>query len=239
MKMRPGRLVSRGFVAGLALALGSYATYAAWAWLRYGRVAGRANADERDVLLDRFIPTYEIVERHHIRVAAPAATTFSAAMEMDLLSSPIVRTLVKGREWAMGAHSQNDAHAGSFLEQMIAIGWGVLAEIPAREIVMGAVTKPWVADVTFRPVPPEDFAAFREPDYVKIVWTLRADPAGSRESVFRTETRAVATDPAARARFRRYWALASPGIILIRWAALRPVKKAAERRARLGRQPDA
>ena len=79
----------------------------------------------------------------------------------------------------------------------------MLAEIPGREIVMGAVTQPWMANVVFRALPPDEFASFHEPDYVKIVWTLRADPRGPSESTFRTETRAVATDPGPRARFRR------------------------------------
>jgi hypothetical protein len=112
------------------------------------------------------------------------------------------------------------------------IGWGALAEIPGREIVMGAVTRPWVADVVFRPLTPGAFEAFREPDYVKIVWTLRADPIGTAASMFRTETRVATTDAAARSKFRRYWAFASPGIILIRWASLRPLKAEAERRVR-------
>jgi hypothetical protein len=97
---------------------------------------------------------------------------------------------------------------------------------------MGAVTQPWMADVVFRPLPPDEFAAFHEPDYVKIVWTLRADPVGAADSVFRTETRVATTDPTARARFRRYWSFASPGIILIRWMTLGPLKAEAERRAR-------
>ncbi len=67
---------------------------------------------------------------------------------------------------------------------------------------------------------------------MKIVWTLRADADGESSSVFRTETRAVATDAGARARFRRYWAVASPGIGMIRWLSLRPLKHDAERRAR-------
>lgn len=100
---------------------------------------------------------------------------------------------------------------------------------------MGAVTQPWHADVVFRPLPPSEFAAFSEPDYVKIVWTLRADPIDPNGSMFRTETRAVATDSTARARFRRYWSFLSPGIILIRWASLRTLKREAERRARGGR----
>ena len=68
---------------------------------------------------------------------------------------------------------------------------------------------------------------------MKIAWTLRADPLGANESVFRTETRAIATDAAARAKFRRYWSFLSPGIALIRLMSLRPVKSEAERRARM------
>jgi hypothetical protein len=60
-------------------------------------------------------------------------------------------------------------------------------------------------------------AAFNDPDYVKIVWTLRADPVDATHSVFRTETRVVATDPEARRNFRKYWSFLSPGIIVIRW----------------------
>ena len=43
-----------------------------------------------------------------------------------------------------------------------------------------------------------------------------------------TETRAVATDPTARAAFRRYWAFFSPGIVLIRLIAIRLVKARAQ-----------
>jgi hypothetical protein len=108
----------------------------------------------------------------------------------------------------------------------------VLADVPEREVVVGAVTKPWEANVTFRALAPDQFAAFSEPGYVKIAWTLRAESIGTTDSIFRTETRAVATDATARAKFRRYWSFLSPGIILIRWAILGPLKSEAERRAR-------
>jgi hypothetical protein len=39
---------------------------------------------------------------------------------------------------------------------------------------------------------------FNEPGSVKITWALRADVTGATESVFRTETRGVATDVMAR-----------------------------------------
>jgi hypothetical protein len=96
--------------------------------------------------------------------------------------------------------------------------------------VVGAVTKPWEANVTFRSLAPDEFAAFAEPGCVKIAWTLRADPIGEHESIVRTETRALATSLSARTRFRRYWAFLSPGTILIRWMSLAPLKAEAERR---------
>jgi hypothetical protein len=63
------------------------------------------------------------------------------------------------------------------------------------------------------------------------VWSLRADPDGSGRCVLRTETRAVATDDAARQKFLRYWSRFSPGIILIRRLMLGPIRRDAERRA--------
>ena len=93
---------------------------------------------------------------------------------------------------------------------------------------------PVVVSAGCAPAKPDEFAAFQEPDYVKIVWNLRADPVGSGESIFRTETRAAATDAGARAKFRVYWSFASPGIWLIRRLTLVPLRREAERRFRRG-----
>ena len=227
--------VGRCLAAGVGLAAAAYGAYVATAWYRFGHVTHQAGREDTDALLDKFMPTYDVAERHHVRVAAPAEVTLQAATEMDLQRSAIVRGIIKAREWIMGSHPTNDQQVRALLSQMRAIGWGGLAEIPGREIVMGAVTQPWMADVVFRPLPPEEFAAFHEPDYVKIVWTLRADSLGPAESIFRTETRVVTTDAAARTKFRRYWSLVSPGIIVIRWMLLGPLKADAERRARAAR----
>ncbi len=218
-------------VRGVGLAAAGYGAYAARAWARYGRVPS-ATEDEADPLLDHFMPVYEIVERHHVRVEAPADITFAAACEADLMQSPIVRAIFKTRELVLGSEPDTMERPRGLLALTTSIGWGRLAEVPGREILMGAVTQPWEANVEFRSLPPDEFAAFDKPGYVKIAWTLRADPVGETESVFRTETRAVATDPVARSNFRRYWALLSPGIIIIRWLTLGPLKADAERRAR-------
>jgi hypothetical protein len=227
---------TRSCAAGAALAAGSYAAYVGVTWLRYGHVATPTD-EQADPLLDRFMPVYEIVERHQTHVAAPADVTLSAAYDMALDDSRIVRAIFRGREILLGAETDTTPRPRAILELTKSLGWGVLAESPGREIVMGAVTQPWQANVVFRSLPPEKFAAFQEPDYVKIVWTLRADPLANGQSIFRTETRAVATSPHARARFRNYWSRLSPGIILIRRSTLGPLRKEAERRAMMKSRP--
>jgi hypothetical protein len=216
--------------AGVGLATAAYATYAAVTWARYGATHAPA-AGEADALLDHFMPVYDVVERHHVRVHAPVAVTFAAACDMDLRRSAVINAVFKGREWIMrsGPGSAGGPHA--MIPQMLAIGWRILAEVPGRVIVMGAVTQPWQGNVVFRGLSPDAFVRFDEPDYVKIAWTLRADPAGDDQSMFRTETRAVATSAVARAKFRRYWAFLSPGIWLIRRMSLGLVRADAERRA--------
>ena len=218
------RAATRLLAAGAGVAAGAYAAVLGLAWHRYGRVRP-AEADDVDPLLDRFMPAYDVVERHHIQIAAPAAITLAAAEAQDLLHLPLVRAIFRARELALGATPETDPQPVGLLAQVLALGWGVLADEPGRELVVGSVTKPWEPNPTFRALPPDEFVAFCEPGYVKIAWTLRADAVGESASVFRTETRAVATDAIARARFRRYWAFASPGIGMIRWLSLVPLKQ--------------
>ena len=229
--MRP--FLRRGvtwLAAGLGLAAATYAGYVGLTWYRYGDAA-RPRPEEEDALLDRFMPEYEVVERHHIHVGAPAEVTLASAREVDLQGSGVIRSIIKARETILGATPDDRQRPRGLLAETQSLGWGVLADVPGREIVVGAVTRPWDADVKFIALPADRFAAFAEPSFIKIVWTLRADPVGSATSVFRTETRAVATDAFARAKFRRYWSLVSLGIWLIRRMSLGPLKSEAERRA--------
>lgn len=229
----PRRSYGRGPARWMAFAAGAtfaaYLAYVATSWARYGQPATSAD-DEEDPLLDRFMPVYDVVDRQHRRMTAPAAAVLAASREMNLLDSPVARAIFKARELILSARPEDRRHGRGLLAEVQALGWAVLAEIPDREIVVGAVTQPWKANVIFRAVPAEKFAAFAEPDYVKIVWNLRADPIGPRTSIFRTETRAVGTDTAARAKFRAYWAFFSPGMKLIRWASLGPLANDAARR---------
>ena len=218
--------------AGIGFAAASYGAYVAVTWCRYGHPAPAVHPEDTDLLLDRFMPAYEVVERHHVQVAAPADATFSAACDMNLQQSPIIRAIFGVRQLILGGRSESSCVPPGLVAQAKAWGWGVLAEVPGREILFGAATQPWVANPVFRALPPDEFRTFAEPGYVKIAWTLRTDRIGDTKSVFRTETRVTSTDAISRAKFRRYWALLSPGIILIRRASLGPLKTDAELRAR-------
>jgi hypothetical protein len=109
------------------------------------------------------------------------------------------------------------------------MGWAVLSSTPQREIILGTVTQPWNRNVVFHALPLEEFVAFHEPGFVKILVTIGAHSIDSTTSTFRVGTYVATTDPVARARFRRYWAVFSPGILLIRTFTLNAVKHEAER----------
>jgi hypothetical protein len=222
--------ISKWIGAGAAIAGSTYAAYAAITWLRYGRHR-RPRGDEVDVLLDSFMPSYDVCERRAIAVKAPADITLAAAKDLTLDDSVVIRGIFKGRELLLHSKPSSLERARGLYYGMQELGWCVLAETE-NEIVFGAATRPWDANPVFRRLWTEEFADFAEPGYVKIIWTLRADPEGVGTTTFRTETRVVATDDSARAKFRRYWALLSPGIIAIRLAMLPALKAAAEARAR-------
>jgi hypothetical protein len=228
--MNPARLLRYGAAAAGAGVLG-FGAWSALAWARYGQVD--PNRHPPDELLDRFLPNPEVDEYHQIKVRAPAAITLAAAKETDLQASPIANAIFWLRAIPTLLRGEPFRPQGSrgIVEQTLGLGWGVLAEEPDREIVIGAYTQPWHERVTFHPLPPEEFAGFDQPGYVKIVWTLGAEPLGPNESLLVTRTRAVATDPQSRRKFRRYWAPMSAGIILIRYAGLPRMRKEAERRA--------
>src|SRR2546428_3940499 len=94
--------------AGGGLAAASYFANAGMTWYRFGHVE-RAAAQDEDPLLDRFMPVYDVVERHHLRVAAPAQITLSAAAHIDLRQSAIIRCIFQGREWILGSNPDQNA----------------------------------------------------------------------------------------------------------------------------------
>src|SRR5688572_23314167 len=103
--MTPRSLISSTsrWIAGAAgLAAATYGAYAAITWLRYGQ-HGNPSVEERDALLDAFMPHYDVVERHHVAIRAPAEVVLAAARGMDMAGSPVARAIFRARDIVMGA----------------------------------------------------------------------------------------------------------------------------------------
>ena len=108
-------------------------------------------------------------------------------------------------------------------------GWPNLAEDRDHYYVAGAICRPWNAEPGFTAIASDQFAAFAEPDGVKIAWTLEAAELGPALTRFATETRAAATDQQARIKFQHYWRKFGAGIILIRLVLLPVLRRRAEK----------
>src|SRR6185295_8336178 len=134
-------------LGGAAAAAGlGWAGYAALAWSRDGRPGAHPKTESP---LDSFMPAFEVGELRETRVAAPADVTYASALALDLERLPLVRAIFRGRELLMGAAPARQPEQ-RFLREILAVGWGVLAEEPGRAMVFGAATQPWHADVKFR-----------------------------------------------------------------------------------------
>ena len=215
-------------VCAFGLAAAAYTAYVGTAWLRYGQPRRAKATTDEDELLDRFMPEYEVVDRQSIHISARPDAAFRAACDSDLMYLPFVRAIFATRAFILRSPADTPEHIPGLIAFTKSQGWSVLAELPGREIVMGTATRPWEAKVVFRSLAPDEFAAFDEPGFVKIAWTLRADTAKTEGTKFRTETRAMTTDDTARRKFRWYWAVFSPGIVLIRRLMLKQLRTEAE-----------
>ena len=86
----------RRWAGGLtAMAVVGYGAAVMWGWARFGHE--RPGSDEGDRLLDRFMPHYDIVERHSGRVDAPAAIALEAATAIRLEQSTVVDAIIRTR----------------------------------------------------------------------------------------------------------------------------------------------
>lgn len=185
------------------------------------------------LLLDQFLPRYDLAVAHAHVFRAPPAECFRAASEVDLFRAPLVRALLdlrglpqrlvgtlrgRGRAAAPGA-----SRATFRLKDMVGLGWTLLGETPGSQMVLGQVSRPWkaVATSTGSPMTPQRFVSFDRPGFAKIATSLRVDPYGSRFSILTMETRVAVTDDASRLRFRRYWLLVGPFSALIRRTTIR------------------
>jgi hypothetical protein len=182
------------------------------------------------MLIDKYMPSFDVRHYADVRFDAEPGQAYAALRALDLERSWIVRLLFTLRTLPARIVGKPPAPEPSsvqrtFLESALKMGWVILEEVAGQELVAGAVTQPWVANVIFRGLPPDEFVRFEEPGYAKIVWNIAVRKCDGGGAIASTETRVLATEAESRRKFRRYWIVFSPGIRLIRRVALAEVRR--------------
>ena len=88
----------------------------------------------------------------------------------------------------------------------------LLGEEPGVEIVFGQIGRPWkpVGASSGPSVEQSGFAAFDQPGFAKIAFSLRVQPYGTASSIVAMDTRIVVTGPKSRQRFSATGRSSSP-----------------------------
>jgi hypothetical protein len=180
------------------------------------------------VLIDRFLPDYDVIEHHALDVDAPVDEAYRAVKELDLARSPIVLALLfaRGLPHLFTGAVKPKRRLG--LDKIVESGFVVLAEEPDRELVLGIVGKFWQLSSGVHRIEPDEFIGFDAPGFAKAVWNFAVSARPGGGSRVETETRVVSTDDDARRQFSRYWWLIGRFSALIRRVVLGQIKREAE-----------
>lgn len=183
------------------------------------------------MLLDEFLPDYDVADRHRVAVGASVGRVYDAVRALDMGGSAMIRTLFFLRELPALLTARNrggERRLGLTLDGLIGSGFVLLGERPGREILLGLVGRFWTPSGDLRRVRADEFRGFATPGYAKAAWSFFLTPQDPETTLLLTETRVLCLDPASRTRFRRYWSFVGPFSGVIRKEVLRGIKREAE-----------
>lgn len=187
------------------------------------------------VLIDDYMPSWNVRSHHQIAVHASREETFAAVRNADLGAHPVVRAMLGLRALpsALAANRIPELRERAFraitLAEFEGQGFRILEENPPSDLLIGLEGAFWKPGGDLRTVSP---ATFKEPvpaGRARAAWSFTVESISATQSVLATETRVLAGDPAALRWFRVYWVLVGWGSGLIRRLMLRSIKAEAER----------
>jgi hypothetical protein len=180
--------------------------------------------------LDDLVPMTDHVTRQSRWIAAPPSVVWEELHQARLTSLPV--TLVLSGVRALPVLLTGKWRGRLDRTFLDVVPLPVLSSEPPSAVVFGGLLQAWRLTGGERP-PALDASGVRtwsEPGWVKVGMEFRLTPSiGGTE--LSSETRVVATDPATRRRFARYWLVVRPGSSAIRWELLTAVALKAEARA--------
>jgi len=199
------------------------------------------------MIVDDFLPIYDVSDAVATVVEADAQTTWDALMEVDLVEVGRRRPMVA----MLGAlrmlpdivshllHGEAPPAAPRHLRLRDTItlpqdqgGWILLGERARDEIALGLVGKFWRPVIEFATVGPTAFRDFAKPGYAKTIYSLSVRPLGGGRTIVSGMMRTATTDEHARHWFRRYWTLGvGSGAHILVNGLLDVTREAAEARA--------
>ena len=184
------------------------------------------------MLIDSFAPVFDAVETHSVTIDASPDVVCQTLWTADLGGSALIKLLLGLRSLPgfilRGCHplprDQNIT-----LQTLIDSGFGILAQEPGQEIVLGVTGKFWRPTGNLSPFKRESFNPPVSPGLARAVWNFSVKETGNGRTILSTETRVVCGDRASRRKFRAYWFFVRPFSGLIRRIMLKRVRKAAGR----------
>ena len=180
------------------------------------------------MLIDDFLPTYDVRERHQTRVRAPLDKVYSAVQELDLREAKLSMLLFRLR----GMPAGKTAPACFKLDDFLKMRFILLGERANEELLLGLVGRFWTPSGELLRLSATAFRDFNQPGYAKAAWNFSLAEQPDKTVLLETETRVLCLDEASRRRFRLYWLFVGTFSGLIRREILQAVKQSAERAQR-------
>lgn len=178
--------------------------------------------------LDDVLPNSHYVTRQSRWINASPESVWTALHEVKLTGLPLTVVLSSARflPVLLSGNGFGQLHDRPFLD---ALPVPLLSSSAPESVVFGGVLQAW--KLAGGDEPPElDAEGVRDwiqPGWVKALMDFRLTPMGNGTELS-SETRVLATDPAARRRFAFYWLFVQPGSTAIRWEVLTAVQLKAE-----------
>ena len=171
-------------------------------------------------MLDQLIPTPRLIEVDYVDLAATPERVWQLVRHGDLARSPLIHGLFELRalpERLSGKHRPTTLKIDDLRSSPEQPGFQVLVDSAPLAVAVGAIGKVWHGEIPFAHVADAAaYAAFAEPDFVKVAWAIRLTPLGERDTRLELEVRVDATDDAAWLKFEHYFLLIGPGSRFIR-----------------------
>jgi hypothetical protein len=171
------------------------------------------------MIIDDFLPVYDVSDAVATVVDADVTTTWDALMEVDLIDvgrhRPAVAVLGAIRALPdvidrLLRHRPMNRPSRLRLRDLTNLplnqgGWVLLGERAGDEIALGLAGKFWLPVIEFERVTAEQFRDFARPGFAKTIYSLAVRPIDASRTLLSGVMRTATTDEHARAWFRRYW----------------------------------